>query len=135
MPYDRKPVSIREKNENAGRKWSVAEERSLHEAFWRQKDIHVLSVKHGRTSYAVRLRLEMLGLLDAAGTIIRPKPAFTRSRPLQNTETKRNVPETPKVTEHCDDAQLLDLFYRLSMKQRSLVLSFVRMLVTRLDES
>ena len=134
-PRDRKPARPRARKVNEGKPWSADEEYRLRAAFRDLDDVHELSRRHARTRGAIRSRLRALGLLDAAGAIVRPKPMLARTAPATRRQSAPMPEYTPFVTEHCDDAQLLHLFYRLSMKQRGLVLDFTRMLVARLDRN
>ncbi len=133
MPHDRNSIKPGERRANEGKAWSRDEERKLHGGFRRLRDINELSLQHARTSGAIRSRLKVLGLLDATGKIIIPKPAFIQSRTGLTKNEVDNISEIHVLTEHCDDAQLMELFYRLSMKQRRFVLDFVRWLVARID--
>lgn len=135
MPQDRNTATIREKRPNEGKAWSVEEERRLHGAFWALTNVRDLSVRHGRTSVAIRSRLKKMGLLDESGIVVKPKPAFSPSTTKLPKVPLPNQYTYSEVTQHCDDAQLLDLFYHLSMKQRASALSYIRWLVASLDRN
>ena len=133
MSQDGNTARAGEKRLNEGKAWSVEEERRLHGAFWALRDVRDLSAHHARTSGAIRSRLKRLGLVDEAGAIVRPKPGFCPTARRSPGVSLRDRDITPATTSHCDDAQLLDLFYRLSMGQRGAVLSHIRRLVALLD--
>ncbi|NPD66330.1 hypothetical protein HN018_23420 (plasmid) [Lichenicola cladoniae] len=112
-----------------GKGWSTPEEQRLHEAFTGLEDLVDLSVRHARTRGAIRSRLILLGLLDAEGQVVLPKPPFrpskaslTRAVIHAERSSAASQPITPAT-------QLLQLFMQLPPERQEVALQVVRGLV------
>ncbi|MBV8094561.1 MAG: hypothetical protein JO110_15315 [Acetobacteraceae bacterium] len=122
-----------------GTAWSVEEEHRLYDGFTGLSDIAKLAVQHARTNGAIRSRLLVLGLIDPAGQVVAPKPAFTPSpmtlrRTVMHTEA---VPTISAGNPRVGDAELLflELLNRLRPERRAIVMEVLRGLVALEENS
>jgi len=74
--------------ERHGLAWSAAEEQQLYDAFVAGKPIAECAVIHQRKPGGIRGCLQKLGLLDADGNVVSPRPTFSPSAVAQKRQAK-----------------------------------------------